>query len=103
MTFASRRIVLTNLAALGAAISMGALLGACATPGQAPRHGVYYPPAGDWARMDPAKLGIDPVKLREAVAFAQAHETEREKDFSDQRKTFGEPLGSLPSKRAATT
>ncbi|WP_036168937.1 serine hydrolase [Massilia sp. 9096] len=106
MTLASRRIVLSNLAALGAAVSIGALLGACATPGQAPLQlpvqGVYYPPAGDWARVDPARLGIDPVRLREAVAFAQAHETEREKDFSDQRKTFGEPLGSLPSKRAAT-
>lgn len=62
----------------------------------------YFPPVGEWAHKPPAQLGIDPTKLREAVAYAQAHETERARDFSDQRQTFGEPLGSLPSKRAPT-
>jgi len=56
----------------------------------------YFPPAGEWAHKLPAQLGIDPAPLRDAVAYAQAHETERARDFSDQRQTFGEPLGSLP-------
>jgi CubicO group peptidase (beta-lactamase class C family) len=62
----------------------------------------YFPPAQAWQHKAPAELGMDPAKLAEAVAFAQAHETERERDFSDQQKTFGTPLGSLPTKRAAT-
>jgi len=91
-----RRLLLTvALSAVVSAASAGPLIKPRAEPG-------YFPPAGEWAHKNPAELGIDPGKLAEAVAFAQAHETEREKDFSDQRKTFGEPLGSLPSKRAAT-
>jgi CubicO group peptidase (beta-lactamase class C family) len=62
----------------------------------------YFPPAQAWQHRAPAELGMDPAKLAEAVAFAQAHETERERDFSDQQKTFGTPLGSLPTERAAT-
>jgi CubicO group peptidase (beta-lactamase class C family) len=62
----------------------------------------YFPPAGNWAHKSPASLGMDPARLAEAVAYASAHETERAKDFSDQQQTFGQPLGSLPTKRAAT-
>ncbi|MFK3736513.1 serine hydrolase domain-containing protein [Massilia sp. TN1-12] len=62
----------------------------------------YFPPAGQWARKTPAELGMDPDKLAAAVAFAQAHETTRARDFSDQQQTFGQPLGSLPTRRAAT-
>jgi CubicO group peptidase (beta-lactamase class C family) len=62
----------------------------------------YFPPAGNWARKQPAELGLDPVKLAEAVAYAQAHETERALDFSDQDKTFGTRLGSMPTRRAHT-
>jgi CubicO group peptidase (beta-lactamase class C family) len=62
----------------------------------------YFPPAGAWAHKSPASLGMDPAKLAEAVAYASSHETERAKDFSDQQQTFGQPLGSLPTKRAAT-
>jgi CubicO group peptidase (beta-lactamase class C family) len=62
----------------------------------------YFPPAGSWARKPPAALGMDPARLAEAIAYASAHESERAKDFSDQQQTFGQPLGSLPTKRAAT-
>jgi CubicO group peptidase (beta-lactamase class C family) len=62
----------------------------------------YFPPAGAWAHKSPASLGMDPARLAEAVAYASSHETERAKDFSDQQQTFGQPLGSLPTKRAAT-
>ena len=62
----------------------------------------YFPPSGTWAHKTPAQLGIDKARLADAIAYAQSHETERERDFSDQRKTFGEPLGSLPARRAPT-
>jgi CubicO group peptidase (beta-lactamase class C family) len=62
----------------------------------------YFPAAQTWQHKAPADLGMDPAKLADAIAFAQSHETERERDFSDQQKTFGTPLGSLPTKRAAT-
>jgi CubicO group peptidase (beta-lactamase class C family) len=68
----------------------------------APTTSPYFPPAGAWAHKTPAALGIDAGKLAEAIAYASAHETERAKDFSDQQQTFGQPLGSLPTKRAAT-
>ena len=62
----------------------------------------YYPPAGNWARKAPAELGLDSAKLAAAVAFAQSRETERARDFSDQERTFGTLLGSMPTRRAHT-
>ena len=62
----------------------------------------YYPPAGAWAKKAPAELGLDPAKLQEAVDYAKSHETRREMDFSDQEKTFGSLLGSVPNIRAHT-
>lgn len=62
----------------------------------------YFPPAGEWARKDPAALGMDPVALAAAIAFAQSRETERPLDLSDQEAIFGTRLGSMPTKRAAT-
>jgi hypothetical protein len=73
-----------------------------ALAGTALAQGAYFPPAGNWAHKDPAALGLDPVKLAEAVAYAQAHETARALDFSDQDKTFGTRLGSMPTRRAHT-
>src|SRR5687767_10794295 len=64
--------------------------------------GQYFPPAGAWAKKAPAELGLDQAKLAEAVAFAQSRETTRAIDFSDQERTFGSLLGSLPTKRAKT-
>jgi hypothetical protein len=48
------------------------------------------------------ELGLDPVKLQEAVAFAQSRESNREMDFSDQERIFGTLLGSVPNIRAKT-
>lgn len=62
----------------------------------------YFPPAGEWARKDPAALGMDPVALAAAIAFAQSRETERPRDLSDQEAIFGTRLGSMPTRRAAT-
>lgn len=62
----------------------------------------YFPPPGDWARKAPAELGLDPVLLDAALAYAKAHETARAIDFSDQERTFGTLLGSMPSRRTQT-
>ena len=63
---------------------------------------VYYPPAGSWAKKTPAEVGMDPVKLDDAVSFARARESERQMDFSDQERIFGSLLGSVPTRRAHT-
>ncbi len=64
----------------------------------------YVPPPGDsdWARRDPAAAGFDPAKLEAAVEFARTHETQRPRDFSDQERIFGKPLGPLPGSRGGT-
>ncbi len=62
----------------------------------------YFPPRDGWARRLPAELGLDPAKLAEAVAYAQANETPWPRDFSDQEKIFGKLLGSMPTRRART-
>ncbi|HWJ93469.1 MAG TPA: serine hydrolase [Telluria sp.] len=80
--------------ALCLALALPAAFAAPATP--------YFPPAQVWAHKSPAELGMDPALLAEAVKFAQSQETQRARDFSDQQATFGQPLGSLPTKRAAT-
>ena len=71
-----------------------------ATP--AAQQGVYYPPAGAWAKKSPAELGMDPAKLKEAIDFALTRESSREMDFSDQERIFGTLLGSVPNIRAKT-
>jgi CubicO group peptidase (beta-lactamase class C family) len=45
----------------------------------APRH---FPPAGEWARRDPAALGLDPAKIDAAVTAALATESQNNKDLS---------------------
>ncbi len=77
------------------------LLALAATP-VAQSTAPYFPPAGTWAKKTPAELGLDPAKLAEAVTNAQSRESNRAIDFSDQEKTFGSLLGSLPTRRATT-
>jgi CubicO group peptidase (beta-lactamase class C family) len=61
----------------------------------------YFPPAGQWERKAPAEVGMDPVKLKEAVDFALTREAGW--DFArDQVRTFGRPLGPVPAARATT-
>ena len=64
----------------------------------------YVPPPDDtiWARRDPAAAGFDPAKLEAAIEFARTHETQRPRDFSDQERIFGKPLGPLPASRGGT-
>jgi CubicO group peptidase (beta-lactamase class C family) len=86
-------------AVVATALLAGALVAGRATHAQSAA-GVYYPPAGSWARKAPADLGMDPARLAEAVAFAERQETAREMDFSDQERIFGSLLGSVPTRRA---
>ena len=44
--------------------------------------GTYFPPRGDWARIEPARAGFDPARLKEAVEFAQAHDAPEPRDQS---------------------
>ena len=64
----------------------------------------YYPAPGDaWQRKEPEQAGMDAALLEQAVAFAKQQETTQMKpDFSTQKEIFGEPLGPLPTSRAAT-
>jgi CubicO group peptidase (beta-lactamase class C family) len=61
----------------------------------------YFPAAGTWQHKSPAEVGMDAAKLREAVAWAEAHGSKW--DFQkDQVQTFGRVLGALPEQRAST-
>ncbi|MBC6606716.1 serine hydrolase [Hymenobacter sp. BT188] len=87
-----------------------AFLGCAKTPSQTAQQttqtstDLYFPAAGDaWQRKEAAQVGMDAALLEQAVAFAKQQETTQMKpDFSTQKEIFGEPLGPLPTSRAAT-
>ncbi|MCC6394358.1 MAG: serine hydrolase [Bryobacterales bacterium] len=61
----------------------------------------YFPPAGAWEHKAPAEVGMDAAKLKEAVEWAQSHESKW--DFEkDQVRVFGRVLGDIPARRAHT-
>lgn len=95
MTHRARRSVLALSIVTALSLALPATLARAADA-------AYFPPAGEWARKDPAALGMDPVALAAAIAFAQSRETERPLDLSDQEAIFGTRLGSMPTRRAAT-
>ncbi len=66
-----------------------------------PKRSAYFPPAAAWQHKAPAEVGMDAAKLKEAVAWAEAHGAAW--DFAkDQVRVFGKVLGALPAQRAAT-
>lgn len=67
-----------------------------------PAASVYFPPAGEWAHRTPEDVGMDAALLDQAIAYASAHETKRPRDYSDQVKVFGAPLGPVPMERGGT-
>lgn len=77
---------------------------ACAPtrPAATPGTRAYLPSGDAWIVADPAQVGMDPALLSAALAYGQAHETTRPRDFSDQARIFGRQLGPLPSSRNAT-
>lgn len=61
----------------------------------------YFPPAGQWQTKSASAVGMDSVKLKEAIDFALANNATW--DFErDQVRTFGVPIGPLPKTRATT-
>ena len=61
----SRSVLRVVAPCFGVSVFLWTLL---AVPAAQP--GVYFPPKGEWAKKSPAELGMDPVKLKEAVDFA---------------------------------
>ena len=63
----------------------------------------YYPPAGAWGKKAPGEVGMDAARLNAAIEFAKQRETNWPRDFSTQEKIFGTKLGSMPTRRPATS
>ncbi|HTI08313.1 MAG TPA: serine hydrolase [Puia sp.] len=57
--------------------------------------GDYFPPAGQWQHRSPASLGLDSLKLQEAIRFAREHEARAPRNMElAQAESFGkEPFG----------
>src|SRR5688500_15119710 len=94
----SHKRVLVTLRSLSLCLCVSVALMGPVTAQQA----THSPPPGNWAKKSPAELGLDPVKLQEAVDLARARESRREMDFSDQERIVGTLLGSVPNIRAKT-
>lgn len=75
-----------------------------ARPGAAP----YVPPTGAWERRAPSTVGMDSVRLAEAVAFAISKESRTPRDLelnhlrSFGREPLGDAIGPLPPRGGAT-
>ncbi|MEO7521926.1 MAG: hypothetical protein ABIW79_08935 [Gemmatimonas sp.] len=61
----------------------------------------YYPDAGSWERRSPSSVGLDSVKLAEAIAFAITSEAKAPRDLemnhyqSFGREPLGDPIGPI--------
>lgn len=55
----------------------------------------YFPPAGQWQHRSPSSLGLDSLKLQEAIRFAREHEAKAPRNMElAQAESFGkEPFG----------
>ena len=59
----------------------------------------YVPPRGEWERRAPAEVGLDAERMAEAVAFAQASESDDPRDLETAhargfgREPYGEAVG----------
>jgi CubicO group peptidase (beta-lactamase class C family) len=65
-------------------------------PARAAARSDYYPGAGGaWERRAPERVGMDPARLAEAIAFARANETKAPRDLAMAHyQSFGrEPFG----------
>ncbi len=85
------------------------LLGCSRTWSQLPGSPIYFPPAGSWDHRTPSSLGMDPVRINEAIRYAQTQETKAPKDLRQAhyespfgREPFGYPAGPLNDRGPAT-
>lgn len=80
--------------------SVTALVVGLATPALSQKKGVtaapYVPPAGAWERRSPSAMGMDSVKLADAIAYAIEKESKTSRDLElNHYQTFGrEPFGA---------
>jgi len=80
--------------------SVTALVLGLATPALAQKKGAvvapYVPPAGAWERRSPSAMGMDSVKLADAIAYAIEKESKTPRDLElNHYQTFGrEPFGA---------
>lgn len=94
------RVVLAGLVAIGLPEALSAQARKAAVP--------YVPPAGAWEQKSPGAVGLDSVKLAEAVAFAVSKESRTPRDLelnhyrSFGREPLGDPIGPLPPRGGAT-
>jgi CubicO group peptidase (beta-lactamase class C family) len=95
--------------ALARHISAAALISVLAIPSAAFGQKPYYPgPGEDWERRQPEQVGMDAARLREAVAFAQASESDAPRDLelthyrSFGREPFGEAIGPFKERGPQT-
>jgi CubicO group peptidase (beta-lactamase class C family) len=69
---------------------------------------VYYPDAHQWQRKTPAEVGLNPDKLRMAIAFAKEKESKNPKNLelshyqSFGREPFGEGIGPFAERGPST-
>jgi hypothetical protein len=68
----------------------------------------YFPPANEWQQQAPAKLGLNDDNIKQAIAFAIAHEVKASREGAlAQYQSFGkeplsEPIGPLKDRGAPT-
>jgi len=94
------RVVFAGLVAIGLPAALSAQTRKAAVP--------YVPPAGTWEQRSPGAVGLDSVKLAEAIAFATAKESRSPRDLElNHYRTFGreplgDPIGPLPPRGGAS-
>jgi CubicO group peptidase (beta-lactamase class C family) len=52
-------------------------------PQRPPAEPRYFPPKGDWQRVDPATVGMDKAKLGEAIAYHEANQNQNTKNLAE--------------------
>ncbi len=70
---------------------------------------VYYPDPGPWEKKDPASVGMNPTRLKEAIEFAIGHESTAPRNLKEAfyesafgREPFGYPIGPLKERGEST-
>lgn len=89
------------LGTVGVALLLGISSTALAQRTDAPSQ-IYYPDPGDkWERRKPEQVGVDPVRLQEAIKFAIENESRAQRNLemahyqSFGREPFGQPIGAF--------
>jgi CubicO group peptidase (beta-lactamase class C family) len=70
---------------------------------------LYFPEKNHWEKKSPIDLGMDPIKLKQAIDFAIAHESKENPNLKQAhyegafgREPFGYPVGPLKTRGPAS-